>query len=91
MKILKFKKFTGLHIVRQKCGRHIEVSQTQYNGCIHPIERQKYKAALKANEGRKARDLKFDRAHNWNNSKEPKKGIDSVQQGIEGVIDSIEL
>ncbi len=57
MKLLKYKKFAGLHIVCKKCGRHIEVSQTPYNGCVHPLERQKYKAVLKANEGRKTRDL----------------------------------
>jgi integrase len=57
MKLLKYKKFTGLHIVCKKCGRHIEVSQTPYNGCIHPLERQKYKAVLKTNGGRKTRDL----------------------------------
>jgi integrase len=58
MKILKYKKFTGLHIVCKRCGRHIEVSQTSYKGCNHPIERQKYKAVLKANNARKTRDLK---------------------------------
>lgn len=57
MKILKYKKFTGLHIVCKRCGRHIEVSQTPYKGCIHPIERQKYKAVIKVNGGRKTRDL----------------------------------
>lgn len=57
MKLLKYKKFTGLHIVCKKCGRHIEVSQTPYNGCVHPLERQKYKAVIKVNEGRKTRDL----------------------------------
>ena len=57
MKLLKYKKFAGLHIVCKKCGRHIEVSQTPYNGCVHPLERQKYKAVLKANRGRKTRDL----------------------------------
>ncbi len=57
MKLLKYKKFAGLHIVCKKCGRHIEVSQTPYNGCVHPLERQKYKAVLKANGGRKTRDL----------------------------------
>ncbi len=57
MKLLKYKKFTGLHIVCKKCGRHIEVSQTPYKGCVHPLERQKYKAVLKANGGRKTRDL----------------------------------
>lgn len=58
MKILKYKKFSGLHIVCKKCNRHIEVSQTQYKGCNHPLDRQKYKAILKANGGRKTRDLK---------------------------------
>jgi integrase len=58
MKILKYKKFTGLHIVCKRCGRHIEVSQTSYKGCNHPIERQKYKAVLKVNNARKTRDLK---------------------------------
>ena len=58
MKLLKYKKFQNLHIVCKRCGRHIEVSQTPYKGCIHPIERQKYKAVLKANGGRKTRDLR---------------------------------
>jgi integrase/ribosomal protein L37E len=58
MKILKYKKFQNLHIVCKRCGRHIEVSQTPYKDCNHPIERQKYKAVLKANGGRKTRDLK---------------------------------
>ena len=58
MKLLKYKKFQNLHIVCKRCGRHIEVSQTPYKDCNHPIERQKYKAVLKANGGRKTRDLK---------------------------------
>lgn len=57
MKILKYKKFTGLHIVCKKCGRHIEVSQDEYNGCNHPIDRQKYKAVVGINGARKTRDL----------------------------------
>lgn len=57
MKLLKYKKFAGLHIVCKKCGRHIEVSQTPYKGCIHPIERQKYKAVIKLNGARKTKDL----------------------------------
>jgi integrase len=58
MKILKYKKFTGLHIVCKKCNRHIEVSQTPYKGCNHPLERQKYKAIIKSNGSRKTRDLR---------------------------------
>lgn len=58
MKTLKYKKFTGLHIVCKKCNRHIEVSQTPYKGCNHPLERQKYKAIIKANGSRKTRDLR---------------------------------
>lgn len=58
MKTLKYKKFTGLHIVCKKCNRHIEVSQTPYKGCNHPLERQKYKAIVHINGGRKTRDLK---------------------------------
>jgi integrase len=58
MKILKYKKFIGLHIVCKKCCRHIEVSQSPYNGCNHPLERQKYKAVIKINGVRKTRDLK---------------------------------
>ncbi|RAR72543.1 site-specific recombinase XerD [Flavobacterium aciduliphilum] len=57
MKILKYKKFTGLHIVCKKCGRHIEVSQDEYKGCNHPIDRQKYKAIVSINGARKTRDL----------------------------------
>lgn len=58
MKILKYKKFQSLHVVCKRCGRHIEVSQTPYKGCNHPIERQKYKAVIKVNSSRKTRDLK---------------------------------
>jgi integrase len=58
MKTLKYKKFSGLHIVCKKCGRHIEVSQTPYKDCGHPLERQKYKAVIKANGTRKTRDFK---------------------------------
>jgi integrase len=58
MKTLKYKKFTGLHIVCKKCNRHIEVSQTPYKGCNHPLERQKYKAIIKSNGSRKTRDLR---------------------------------
>ncbi|RTY65536.1 hypothetical protein [Flavobacterium sp. LB2P53] len=58
MKILKYKKFTGLHIVCKKCNKLIEVSQASYKGCGHPIERQKYKAIIKLNGIRKTRDLK---------------------------------
>lgn len=58
MKILKYKKFTGLHIVCKKCNKIIEVSQAVYNGCSHPIDRQKYKAIIKINGSRKTRDLK---------------------------------
>ena len=57
MKILKYKKFTGLHIVCKKCGRHIEVSQDEYKGCNHPFERQRYKALIHINGGRKTKDL----------------------------------
>jgi hypothetical protein len=58
MKILKYKKFIGLHIVCKKCNKNIEVSQAVYKGCSHPIERQKYKAIVKLNGVRKTRDLK---------------------------------
>ncbi|MFV8269286.1 hypothetical protein ACNQGP_05025 [Flavobacterium sp. GT2N3] len=58
MKILKYKKFTGLHVVCKKCNKLIEVSQDTYKGCKHPIERQKYKAIIKLNGIRKTRDLK---------------------------------
>jgi len=58
MKILKYKKFTGLHIVCKKCNKLIEVSHEAYKGCVHPIDRQRYKAILKQNGGRKTRDLK---------------------------------
>ena len=57
MKILKYKKFTGLHIVCKKCNRHIEVSQTPYKGCNHPFERLRYKALVHINGGRKTKDL----------------------------------
>jgi integrase len=58
MKILKYKKFAGLHIVCKKCNKLIEVTSAPYKGCNHPFERQKYKAIIKANGGRKTRDLK---------------------------------
>lgn len=57
MKTLKYKKFTGLHIVCKKCNKLVEVSQTTYKGCNHPLERQKYKAIIKTNGSRKTRDL----------------------------------
>lgn len=58
MSILKYKKFTGLHIVCKVCNKLVEVSQTPYKGCKHPINRQKYKAIVKINGSRKTRDLK---------------------------------
>lgn len=58
MKVLKYKKFTGLHIVCKKCGRNIEVSQDEYKGCDHPLYRQRYKAVVNINGVRKTRDLK---------------------------------
>ena len=58
MKLLKFKKFTGLHIVCKKCNKNIEVNQAIYKGCSHPIEKQKYKALFKIDGIRKTKDLK---------------------------------
>jgi len=58
MKILKYKKFAGLHIVCKKCNKLIEVSQEAYKDCKHPIDRQRYKAILKQNGSRKTRDLR---------------------------------
>ncbi|WP_277014094.1 tyrosine-type recombinase/integrase [Flavobacterium lindanitolerans] len=58
MKKLKYKKFTGLHIVCKKCNKNIEVSSVPYRGCVHPIDKQKYKAIVKINGIRKTRDLK---------------------------------
>ncbi|OYU83295.1 MAG: hypothetical protein CFE24_11940 [Flavobacterium sp. BFFFF2] len=58
MKTLKYKKFTGLHIVCKKCNKLIEVKSAPYKGCEHPLNRQKYKAIIKWNGGRKTRDLK---------------------------------
>lgn len=58
MKILKYKKFTGLHVVCKKCNKLIEVSQDTYKGCKHPFDRQKYKAILRQDGSRKTRDLK---------------------------------
>lgn len=58
MKVLKYKKFTGLHIVCKKCNKLIEVSQETYKDCNHPLDRQKYKAIIRQNGGRKTRDLK---------------------------------
>ncbi|MFZ4680629.1 MAG: tyrosine-type recombinase/integrase [Flavobacterium sp.] len=58
MKVLKYKKFVGLHIVCKRCNRQIELSQTQYKGCNHPLERQRYKAVIKINGVRRTKDLK---------------------------------
>jgi len=58
MSILKYKKFTGLHIVCKICNKLVEVSQNPYKGCKHPTDRQKYKAIVKMNGTRKTRDLK---------------------------------
>ena len=58
MKLLKYQKFKELHIVCKKCNKQIETSQSPYKGCNHPIERQRYKAIVNINGGRKTRDLK---------------------------------
>ena len=58
MKVLKYKRHSGLHIVCKKCNRQIEVSQTEYKGCNHPLERQRYKAVIKINGVRRTKDLK---------------------------------
>lgn len=58
MKKLKYKKFQGLHIVCKKCGKQIEVSNDEYKGCNHPIEKQRYKAVIRVNGSRKTKDLK---------------------------------
>jgi integrase len=58
MKLLKYRKFAGLHVVCKKCNKYIEVSQNPYKGCSHPIDKQKYKAIIKQNGVRKTRDLK---------------------------------
>lgn len=58
MNILKYKSFSGLHIVCKKCNKNIEVSSVPYKGCTHPFERQKYKAIIKINGVRKTKDLK---------------------------------
>jgi integrase len=58
MKKLEFKKFKGLHIVCKGCGKQIEISSNEYNGCLHPIEKQKYKAVIRYNGVRKTKDLK---------------------------------
>ena len=54
---LKYKKFEGLHIVCKKCARNIELTNTAYNGCTHPIERQKYKGMFRINGRRLTKDL----------------------------------
>ena len=58
MKILKYKKFVGLHVICKKCGKILEINQDPYKGCNHPIERQRYKAVIKYNGVRRTRDLK---------------------------------
>jgi integrase len=58
MKILKFKKFKGLHIVCKGCSKQIEINQDEYKGCTHPLEKQKYKAIIHTKDGRRTKDLK---------------------------------
>ncbi len=58
MKKLEYKKFKGLHIVCKVCGKSIEVNQSEYKGCKHPFDKQKYKAVIRFNGTRKTRDLK---------------------------------
>jgi integrase len=58
MKMLKYKKFVGLHVICKKCGKILEINQDPYNDCNHPIERQRYKAVIRLNGGRRTRDLK---------------------------------
>lgn len=57
MAILYYKKFAGLHIVCKQCGRTLELTQTPYKGCNHPIKKQKYKAILRINGQRRTKDL----------------------------------
>ena len=57
MKTLKFKKFKGLHIVCKKCNKSIEINNAEYNGCNHPIEKQRYKAVIRIDGFRKTKDL----------------------------------
>ncbi len=57
MKQLKYKKFSGLHIVCKGCNRNIEVTQTPYQGCNHPIEKQRYKGLYRINGKRTTKDL----------------------------------
>lgn len=57
-KVLEYKKCSGLHIVCKKCGKQIEVSNKEYKGCNHPIDRQRYKAEIRHKGRRKTRDLK---------------------------------
>ncbi len=58
MKKLKYKKCDGLHIVCKGCGRNIELTQTPYKGCEHPIEKQRYKGLFRINGERRTKDLK---------------------------------
>lgn len=58
MKKLEYKKFKGLHIVCKGCGKSIEINQSEYKGCKHPIAKQKYKAVIRQNGVRKTKDLK---------------------------------
>jgi hypothetical protein len=57
LKILKFKKFKGLHIVCKKCNKSIEINQESYKGCNHLIEKQRYKAVVRIDGIRKTKDL----------------------------------
>lgn len=58
MKLLKYKKFAGLHIVCKSCNKTIEVNPAPYNGCNHPIEKQRYKGLFRKNGKRTTKDLK---------------------------------
>jgi len=58
MRLLKYKKFKGLHIKCKGCGRNIEVTQTAFKGCNHPIEKQVYKGLFRINGVRTTKDLK---------------------------------
>lgn len=58
MKKLEFKKFKGLHIVCKGCGKQIEINNSEYKECKHPLEKQKYKAVIRHKGVRKTRDLK---------------------------------
>lgn len=99
MKKLEYRKFKNLHIICKVCKKSIEINQSEYKGCKHPIEKQRYKAVISINGERKTKDLKsleYDEAikelldfkHELSNPikiSKPKKQTKSKQLNINGI------